>query len=68
MTIARFHGPTVYFLLLLFLATSVKSVSVITLQRSDTKSNSSKNQKVELGRALFFDKRLSEDGTVSCAT
>ncbi len=68
MTIARFHGPTVYFLLLLILATSVKSVSVIALQRSDTKSISSENQKVELGRALFFDKRLSEDGTVSCAT
>lgn len=67
MTIARFHGPTV-FLLFLLLVTSVKSVSVIALQRSDTKSNSSKNQKVELGRALFFDKRLSEDGTVSCAT
>lgn len=68
MTIARFHGPTVYFILFLILATSVKSASVIALQRSDAKSNSSKNQKVELGRALFFDKRLSKDGTVSCAT
>jgi cytochrome c peroxidase len=25
-------------------------------------------EKVELGRRLFFDKRLSKDGTVSCAT
>ena len=24
-------------------------------------------EKVALGRALFFDKRLSRDGTVSCA-
>src|SRR5262245_6472139 len=24
--------------------------------------------KIELGRQLFFDKRLSRDGTVSCAT
>lgn len=62
-TAKRFHGPTLYLLLLLFLATSV-----IAFQRSETKSNSSSNQKVELGRALFFDKRLSEDGSVSCAT
>ncbi len=50
-------------LLLLFLATSV-----IAFQRSEAKSNSSSKQKIELGRALFFDKRLSEDGSVSCAT
>ncbi len=62
MTIARMHGPTVFFLLLLILATSVKSIPLTAPQSSDTKS------KVELGRALFFDKRLSEDGTVSCAT
>jgi cytochrome c peroxidase len=60
-TANRFHGSTVYVLLLLFLATSV-----VAFQRSETKSHSS--SKVELGRALFFDKRLSEDGTVSCAT
>ena len=52
MTIARMHGPTVFFLLLLILATSVKSIPLTAPQSSDTKS------KVELGRALFFDKRL----------
>src|SRR5882724_10569395 len=28
----------------------------------------SKDSKVALGRALYFDKRLSVDGTISCAT
>jgi cytochrome c peroxidase len=54
---------TVHLLLLLALATSV-----IAFQGPDAKSNSSSKQKIELGRTLFFDKRLSEDGTVSCAT
>jgi cytochrome c peroxidase len=58
MTARRFHGPTIYLPILLILATSV-----VALQRSDART-----QKVELGRALFFDKRLSEDRTVSCAT
>lgn len=31
------------------------------------KSNPMSPEKVTLGRALFFDKRLSRDGTVSCA-
>jgi len=52
-------------LLLLVLAASVKAFSVIALQKPDSKSKPP--EKVELGRALFFDKRLSEDGTVSCA-
>lgn len=54
---------TVHLLLLFALATSV-----IAFQGPDAKSNSSSKQKIELGRTLFFDKRLSEDGTVSCAT
>ncbi|HEU4833188.1 MAG TPA: cytochrome c peroxidase [Pyrinomonadaceae bacterium] len=57
-TAPRFPRTTIYLLLLLIFATSV-----VALQRSDTRK-----QKVELGRALFFDKRLSEDRTVSCAT
>jgi len=54
-------------LLLLVLAVSVTGPSVIALQKPDVKSNLSENRKVELGRALFFDKRLSKDGPVSCA-
>jgi cytochrome c peroxidase len=50
----------VYLLLLLLVVTSVQGL--------DVKSSPSREQKTELGRALFFDKRLSEDGTVSCAT
>ena len=60
-TTPRFSGSTLYVLILLILAPSVQCLSVIAPQRSEN------NQKVELGRALFFDKRLSEDGTVSCA-
>src|ERR1044071_501123 len=32
------------------------------------KDNPLTGAKVKLGKALFFDKRLSADGTVSCAT
>lgn len=32
------------------------------------KDNSMTPEKVELGKMLYFDKRLSKDGTVSCAT
>jgi cytochrome c peroxidase len=32
------------------------------------RDNPTTRDKVELGRELFFDKRLSSDGTVSCAT
>ena len=61
-TAPRFSGPTLYLLILLSFATSVRCLS------TNTPQTSSRNQRVELGRALFFDKRLSEDGTVSCAT
>lgn len=54
-------------LLLLVLAASVKGFSVLALQKPDIKSNLPENRKVELGRTLFFDKRLSEDGTLNLA-
>ena len=31
------------------------------------KDNPSSKEKIALGRALFFDKRLSKDGTLACA-
>ena len=68
MTANRFHGPGIYVLLLLALAMSVTGLSVRALQKPASKSNPPKNRKLELGRTLFFDKRLSADGTVSCAT
>jgi cytochrome c peroxidase len=37
-------------------------------QIKDLRDNPMTRAKVELGRQLFFDKRLSEDNTVSCAT
>lgn len=64
----RSHGLTVYLLLLLVLASSITTGSDIAMQISYAKSNAPSNQKLELGRALFFNKPLSEDGTVSCAT
>src|ERR1043165_5451399 len=57
-----------WLLFLLILVTSVRGYSVISPRKSDTKSTPSASRKIELGRALFFDKRLSQDGTVSCAT
>jgi cytochrome c peroxidase len=30
--------------------------------------NPTTNEKIELGRMLYFDKRVSKDGTISCAT
>ena len=32
------------------------------------RNNRQSSEKIELGRKLFFDKRLSRDGSVSCAT
>ncbi len=34
----------------------------------DPRYNRTNNKKADLGRLLFFDKRLSKDGTVSCAS
>lgn len=55
-------------LLLLILAPSIVNSEILHGRRQALSVTVSQNQKVELGRALFFDKRLSEDGTVSCAT
>ena len=55
-------------LLLLILAASIVNSEILHVRRQPLSVTVSRNQKVELGRALFFDKRLSEDGTVSCAT
>ena len=38
------------------------------VERSIRTTNTQTQARVELGRALFFDKRLSRDQTVSCAT
>ena len=50
--------------MLLVLTSSV----LISLQAQNPENEALPNTRVGLGRALFFDKRLSEDGTVSCAT
>ena len=36
--------------------------------RPSQPSNPGTEEKVELGKMLFFDRRLSGDGTMSCAT
>jgi len=53
-----FGRITTFFLLLVIGLMTAENAAGQTFARN----------KVELGRALFFDKRLSEDQTVSCAT
>ena len=70
MKIIRFSGP---FLLLLLLALSLlKCKSPLDLNAGivvpTPSDNPQSDAKVELGRKLFFDTRLSVDGTISCAT
>ena len=67
MSVRSLSKPTVS-LLLLILAASIVNSEILHVRRQALSVTVSRNQKVELGRALFFDKRLSEDGTVSCAT
>jgi cytochrome c peroxidase len=55
-----------YQLLLLFLFFSaISSADIITPIEKNTSYNKSK---VSLGRLLYFDKKLSKDGTISCAS
>lgn len=70
MKFLRFSGP---FLFMLALALSLlKCKSPLDLNAGIVVPTPSDNlqsaEKIELGRKLFFDKRLSIDGTVSCAT
>ena len=70
MKIIRFSGP---FLLLLLLGLSLtKCKSPLDLNAGIVVptpiDNPQSDAKIELGRKLFFDTRLSVDGTVSCAT
>ena len=70
MKIIRFSGP---FLLLLLLGLSlVKCKSPLDLNLGIVVptpiDNPQSDAKIALGRKLFFDTRLSIDGTVSCAT
>ena len=70
MKIIRFSGPI---LLLLLLGLSLLkcripldlNAGIVVPTPSD---NPQSEAKIELGRKLFFDTRLSIDGTVSCAT
>ena len=50
------------------LSARAKTLSAIDLQEAPIRSASLSNAKVELGRTIFFDRRLSENGTISCAT
>ena len=51
---------------ILLLLLTLSGVLIGASRASDTNSLTSK--KIDLGRDLFFDKRLSVDGTVSCAS
>lgn len=70
MKILRFSGP--FLLTLLLVLSLLKCKSPLDLNAGIVVPTPSDNlqtaEKIELGRKLFFDKRLSIDGTVSCAT
>jgi cytochrome c peroxidase len=70
MKIIRFLGA--FFLLFLLALLLMKCKSTLDLNAGivvpTPKDNLQSDAKIELGRKLFFDTRLSIDGTVSCAT
>jgi cytochrome c peroxidase len=70
MKIIRFLGA--FFLLFLLALLLMKCKSTLDLNAGivvpTPKDNVQSDAKIELGRKLFFDTRLSIDGTVSCAT
>jgi len=57
------------FVVMLAVVTPVRAGNLEPLTRvPDSISNPATAEKIELGKALFFDRRLSGDGTMSCAT
>jgi cytochrome c peroxidase len=67
------HGRRISFLagacLLLFFALPARAGQVEPLGDVPTPADNPQTaEKIELGRKLFFDRRLSGDGTMSCAT
>lgn len=65
--IGLYIGGVILASLFLFQCRSVKKVSVFEAVVHPT-DNLSSIEKIEFGRKLFFDKRLSIDNTVSCAS
>jgi cytochrome c peroxidase len=71
-----FFKKKIYFILLFFLSTilffvkckSTKSNISVLGEVKHPLDNEINSDKIELGKKLFFDKRLSLDETVSCAT
>jgi cytochrome c peroxidase len=72
----RLHKPysfllflgTIFLSLFLFQCkTNIQTIKPLGEVPAPTE-NPTTSDKIELGRKLFFDKRLSSDGTVSCAT
>jgi cytochrome c peroxidase len=51
----------------LMLAWSCESPEDLSAEHMFPKDNPPSAQKIELGRALFFDKRLSRDESIACA-
>ncbi len=52
---------------ILMLAWSCESPEDLSAENSFPKDNPPSAEKIELGRALFFDKRLSRDESIACA-
>ena len=54
--------------MLLFLAAAVTIPLGLDLYMPVPEDNPLTTEKIELGRRLFFDRRLSRDGSVSCSS
>lgn len=54
--------------LILLLSTAQAQMSALPASPPIPADNPQTAEKIELGRKLFFDKRLSKDGTISCNT
>jgi len=61
---------SMFFLLLFFMPSSLEAGHLEPFKHTSPfpRSNPQTPEKIELGRMLFFDRRLSGDGTMSCAT
>src|SRR5512144_3402607 len=66
----RVVGAIVFVVLLFFLSPSLSHAGqLLPLQPVPVpEKNLQTPEKIELGKKLFFDRRLSGDGTMSCAT
>lgn len=68
-TIILLKGGGIVLPFFLFMCKSTSEVNISPLGTiNHPQENAQSNEKIELGRALFFDKRLSLDSSISCSS